>query len=389
MIEAASVLNTHVTEIMDTWQDAVTVEVPASRKTSAVALYDHLPHIIHDIADIMIRYDKVDDLNADDKYLEIIENSEKHGRHRAASTHYTVDQVVREYIIFHEVLSNFLREKNGYNEEVVDLLKYVIETSILKSVEAFSESIQEMQEKLVGTLAHDIRNPLSIVQLSLEMIEVDANDTENGQVLEIAKRSLFKAVNLIESLMNGITVRAGEGMLFEFKQENIVAVIKNIFQEAQEVYKNDMTLDCEMDGIHGVFDSTAIRRLMDNLVSNAVKYGTPRTPIAVKVLDQGDSFSLSVHNYGKPISKESQENIFHFLERESSKPSTVTKSWGMGLSLVQQVAEAHGGTASLESDEKSGTTFTATFQKNFNTPGKKRASVSTNHLEPDSHQLTS
>lgn len=375
MSTTANILRDNLADIMEIWQKEVIVAIPASREANAIALYDHLPNLVNDIADIIERHNKTEDLIEDKRYEEILVNSKHHGRHRATTQNYTVEQVVHEYIIFHRTITDFLKAKNGYDENVSDLLKYVIETSILKSVGSFSRSIQEMQEKLIGTLAHDIRNPLTVANLSLEMIEYEEDEEWVGKMLQAAKRSVKKATSLIEGLMNGITVRAGEGMMFDFEDRDVLDDIKWVHEEAKEVYLNEINLEHPDTFVRGVFDGTAIRRLLENLIGNAVKYGSPKHPIKITIKDKKEKIEIAVHNHGNPISAENQKHIFGFLERKNPDSDTVGKSWGMGLTLVQIVAEAHGGDIKLISNEETGTSFTVTLLKNFNRPGKKRTKL--------------
>ncbi|MGB3343234.1 MAG: HAMP domain-containing sensor histidine kinase [Aequorivita sp.] len=375
MNKTSNILRENIPEIMELWQNQVKKDVLAAKEANAIALFDHLPNIIMDLADIMERYNTMADLNSDKSYFEILDNSVHHGRHRATTANYTVEQVVHEYIIFHRTLSEYIFLHDGYNREMSDLLKYVIETSILKSVESFSQSIQEMQEKLIGTLAHDIRNPLAAAQLSLEMMEQDKTGEWAEKTRVSAQRSVKKAIDLIEGLMNGITVRAGEGMLLNFEKIDLLTDLKWVQSESDEIYTNDIILESEVDKIEGVFDRTAIRRLLENVIGNAVKYGHVGTPITISIIDEKEAVEIKVHNFGDPIPEEKQEEIFKFMMSARSDKKSVSESWGMGLTLTQIVAEAHGGDINLVSNEKNGTTFTINLIKYFNEPGKRRAKL--------------
>lgn len=368
------VLRRHTSEIMKLWHTEVTKQVFAAKEANIIAVYDHLPNIIKDVADIFEREIGRDELEQDTRYLQILENSENHGKHRSITPHYTVDQVVHEYIIFHRTISSFLKSKDCYSVEVSDLLKYIIETSILKSVGAFSRSIQEMQEKLIGTLAHDIRNPLSISSLSLDMYADEEEQEWKDNMVVTARKSLKKAIGLIEGLMDGITVKAGEGMMMNFEEINIISDVKNVVEEVKEAYDHEFILNLEDAEINGIFDSSAIRRLLDNLISNAVKYGSSDTPITITVVNKGDAVELSVHNLGEPISEDEQKKIFEFLHCDKEKTKS-SKSWGMGLTLAQIVAKAHGGEIKLFSDLETGTTFKFLILKNFNEVGSRRTKL--------------
>ena len=376
MNRTSIILRDNISEIKKLWQIEVIKNVPAAKEVNTIALFEHLPNMITDIAGIMGRYHEKNDITLDKSYSEILDNSILHGRHRATSANYTVDQVVHEYIIFHRILREFIKANNGYDQKMSELLRDVIETSILKSVSSFSLSIQEMQEKLIGTLAHDIRNPLAAAQLSLEMIEQDKSGKWTERALMSAKRSVKKAINLIEGLMNGIAVKAGEGMLFHFEETDLLIDIQGVYCESKEVYSNEIKLECNTEKIKGVFDSIAIKRLLENLIGNAVKYGTAEKPITILVEDVQDTVLIKVHNYGNPIPPSKQEQIFKFLGSALKDKKSVSGSWGMGLTLAQIVAEAHGGNIQIESRDIIGTTFTVKVIKEFNEPGIRRAKLS-------------
>lgn len=375
LIKTARILRENNAEIMKIWRDTVVQEVLASKESDSIVLYNHLPVLINDIAKLMIRFDKMKDVSKDKKYKEILKSSIDHGKQRSNTAYYTVEQIVHEYIILHRTLSEFIISHNGYNENVSDLLKYVIETSILKSVGSFSRSIQNMQEKLIGTLAHDIRNPLAAAHLSLEMMEQDKTGKWAEKARIAAQRSLKKAISLIEGLMDGITIKAGEGMMLNFENTDLLKDIKWVHAESKEVYTNDIKLDCKVEKIEGIFDSIAIKRLLENLIGNAVKYGDKKKQITISIIDEKEAVVIKVHNYGKPIPEAKQAQIFKFMGSAEKDQNSVLGSWGMGLSLTQIVAEAHGGDINLISDEKTGTTFTVNLIKQFNEPGKRRAKL--------------
>lgn len=375
MNRTSIILRENISEIAKLWQDEVIKNVPPAKEVSTMALFEYLPNMILDIADVMARYDDLNDITLDKSYSEILDNSILHGKQRAMTSNYTVDQVVHEYIIFHRTLREFIKKNNSFDQRMSDLLRYVIEASILKSVSAFSLSIQEMQEKLIGTIAHDIRNPLAAAQLSLEMMEQDKKGEWTEKARISAERSVKKAVSLIEGLMNGISVKAGEGMLFHFEKIDLLKDIRLVCHESKEVYSNEIKLECNSEKIIGVFDSTAIKRLLENLISNAIKYGCSNNPITISVKEAENSVEVQVHNFGIPIPASKQERIFQFLGSATEDKVSVSGSWGMGLTLAQIVAEAHSGTINLISDAETGTTFTVTLKKQFNEPGKRRAKL--------------
>jgi len=100
-----------------------------------------------------------------------------------------------------------------------------------------------MQAKLIGTLGHDIRNPVAAAQLSLEMMKQDKTGEWNDKSRIAAQRSVKKAINLIEGLMNGITIKSGEGMLLTFESSDLLKEMKFVHAESKEVYTREINLD--------------------------------------------------------------------------------------------------------------------------------------------------
>jgi len=375
MTAASQLITDKSSEIMDLWASRVKKNIPAANESSELALRNQLPNVLEDLADIMDRYDGKSDVDEYESYQEIIENSLEHGRHRATSSHYTIKQILEEYIIFHRVLTELLIEKDVYTKEVGIVLKYSIETAMFNSATSFSDSIQEMREKLIGTLAHDIRNPISSAYFALDIIRHNDDKDRLDNLKKMGLRSLNKAVELLEGLLDAIAVKAGEGISMNFEEIDILKEIRWVYNEAEQIYTNDFVFDSSVDEIKGVFDGTAIRRVIENLVTNAVKYGSRDTPITIRIEEDQDDVLIEVQNFGNPIAKQDQNDIFKFLNRGHENQNSTLDSWGMGLTLVKTVAQAHGGKVEVVSNEKEGTTFSIHLKKQANKSGKIRTEL--------------
>ena len=102
----------------------------------------------------------------------------------------------------------------------------------------------------------------------------------------------------------------------------------------------------------------SLKRVLENLVSNARKYGDPARPITVRVSQSDSQMLLAVHNEGNPIPEPELERLFQALHRiEDVK----VKGWGLGLPYVRHVAESHGGSVVVDSAEQRGTTLTVSL----------------------------
>lgn len=375
MKDAAKILKLQKNEILDSWEDEVKKEVPASNYASSLALRDHLPHLLNDIDKIMHRYENSGVIKEKEKYEEIFQNSLEHGRHRSTSSRYTVDQILREYIIFHRILTNVLLTEEVYTTEVGIVLKFSIENAMLYSASSFNNSVQEMRQKLIGILAHDMRNPISAAMFSVDIMKYEDGQQRFDKIKVMVQKSLKRANDLIEGLLDSVTIEAGQGMTLDFTEINIMEYIESVYKEASEIYSNKIILKGEEDEIRGVSDGTMIRRVLENFISNAIKYGNRETPVTISVENSEEFVFMSVHNQGNPIPKSNQKEIFDFMNTSQKNGTRELKSWGMGLTLVKAVAEAHGGSVELESNHSKGTTFSIILKKYENRPGKKRAAL--------------
>lgn len=375
MKKAAGILKLQKERILNTWEESVKEEIIASNFPSRIALRDHLPHIIDDINKILYRLKDFEVIKDKEHYEEIYEHCIQHGRQRSTFSGYTVDQILREYIVFHRILTEVLMEEDAYTTEVGIVLKYTLENAMLFSVSAFSNSLQEMRQKLIAILAHDLRNPISAAYMAISSIEHDQEKEQLEVIKEMAKSSLNRSLTLIEGLLDSITIQAGEGIFMDFSEFNLVKSVNSIYQEASQIYSNEISLECDEEEIIGVFDEIMVRRVLENFISNAVKYGEWNKPVSILVENFQNTVSLRVHNYGEPIPEEKQKEIFHFLNTTNGAKARGLRSYGMGLALIRAVADAHGGSLEIKSNKKEGTTFSITLNKAKNIPGKKRVAL--------------
>lgn len=375
MKEAAAVIENNKLYILETWVQLVREELTAPRKTIDPVLRDHLPLLLDDMIAIMHRYENMDLAAEKLDFKGMLDNSSGHGRHRSSSPGYDVEQVLREYIILHKLLTQVLRRDNVYTTEVADLLKYVLENSMLYAAVAFQDSLSEVRQKLMGVLIHDVRNPISAAYLAVSMLDIDDDPERFSKLKSMLKNSVKRSLDLIEGFLESVMVGAGEGITLNFSESDLLGYIKSLHEEASAIYSNKVILKCPDEPITGVFDTAMIRRVLENIINNAVKYGERGAPLTIKVDNKPETVEISIHNHGNPIPEQEQKEIFKFLNTTNGKGPKKLKSWGMGLTLVNAVAEAHGGFLDLKSSEAEGTTFKLVIQKYSNKPGKTKTSV--------------
>jgi signal transduction histidine kinase len=213
-------------------------------------------------------------------------------------------------------------------------------------------------EGVLAHVVHDIRDPLSGVQMGIETILATVKIEKHRTILEIMLRSIKQVHRTARSLLDVASMRAGKTIALELEQCDLSAEVGKIIEEISQGASNKLDFVAR-ESIWGAWGMNGVRRAVENLVNNAVKYGELNAPIMIKLeLDGGNRAMLSVHNQGNEIGPEDQTNLFQPFWRADAVKNGEIDGCGLGLSLVQGVAIAHGGIVSLKSGKIEGTIFT-------------------------------
>jgi signal transduction histidine kinase len=218
-----------------------------------------------------------------------------------------------------------------------------------------AEHSKELMERLLALVSHDIRNPLASIRMGAQLILKSPDETDkHARILEMILSSIERADSMIQSLLDVASLRAGKTLPLEFKNCDLNEKVQKMCEEM--TITNDNRLVFIPNGsIQGVWATVGLRRALENLVGNAIKYGEPLKPITIELKTDGKTAVLSVHNHGPAISKSEQAKLFDAFQRTRDSEGGPKRGWGLGLALVRGVAEAHGGLARVESNPSFGT----------------------------------
>jgi signal transduction histidine kinase len=214
------------------------------------------------------------------------------------------------------------------------------------------------RDEFLSIASHELRTPLNVMQLQTDGLLRQARREGDDRLLaplERSKRQVHRLSTLVESLLDVSRVTAGR-MNLELADVDISAAILEVaVRMRDEATRAGSTLDVQAaDGLFGRVDRLRLDQIATNLVSNAIKYGAGK-PVRVAVERHGDAARIRVSDEGIGISDEDQARIFERFERAVSVRHY--GGFGLGLWIVRQIVEAHGGRIAIQSRLGEGSTF--------------------------------
>ncbi|RKH13818.1 PAS domain S-box protein [Corallococcus sp. CA047B] len=229
----------------------------------------------------------------------------------------------------------------------------------LHEAQAQTQQRADFEQQLIGIVSHDLRNPVSAILLgSASLMRHEELDARSIKAVSRIQTAAERAHRMIRDLLDFTQSRLGGGIRIQRRPSDLHAVLHGVLEEIEATHPDrEIHKRTTGDG-HGEWDPDRLGQMAQNLVTNALKYSPRDTPVDITTWADDDSVTLSVHNQGTPIPPERLGRLFQPLQRASSDGDNSGRSIGLGLYIVKQLVEAHGGTVGVESTADAGTTFT-------------------------------
>ena len=279
----------------------------------------------------------------------------EHGGERARLTDYEAPAVICEYQLLKATIIAVLKQHNvPISDDQLQIINSSIDSAIREAVTAFTLAHSAFREQFVATLAHDLRNPLAVASAAAELIPYIRDFEKIDGVAKKISESLSRIDQMIQDLLDTVMFQHGERLSLHPSNFDIAEVVKEVCDQASAVYGS--RFDMVGTSIKGWWGRDAIRRALENLINNAVKYGAPDTLIRISFKEYHERMLLSVHNEGNPIPPDQVESMFQVFRRAKAAKEGSQQGWGIGLPYVRSVTESHGGSIDVDSAEERGTT---------------------------------
>lgn len=245
-------------------------------------------------------------------------------------------------------------------EEVLERIKNHI--TIMQQKKRLAE-LNTMKNKFLGMAAHDLRNPIAAINSLSRFLQEDYENIAPDfakKALENISNSSRYALTLIEELLDITVIESGK---FELKRESYLYIqfikdiiaVNSILAEKKNI---SITLDTELTGQQLCFDINKIEQVLNNLITNAIKFSHPGNPVVIKVYTKENFLYTQVKDEGQGIAPHELEAIFIPFKRSSTKATHGERSTGLGLAISKRIINEHGGALVVQSEVGKGSTFT-------------------------------
>ena len=306
-------------------------------------------------------------LIAPDEELTIVVDGAQ-GRFRTTNWYITAVVTVLSGILAYFVSGRALKPLRSFASQVEkvqlnNLADMKIDEDVLPEFKQLSRSFNQMLERLnnafaaqrqfTGNAAHELRTPLALMQAQLELFSAEhpAVLPETAEFLALLREQTERLTQMTKTLLEMSNLQ----QVTRNERIQLAPMIEEIFTDLAPLSdKRGVTLTAEGDGIMTGSDAL-IYRLIFNLTENAVKYNRPGGSVRVSVTQELEKLLIRVSDTGRGIPEEYQRSIFQPFFRIDNSRSREYGGAGLGLSLVWEIADLHGGSVWVEESSENGT----------------------------------
>ncbi len=268
-----------------------------------------------------------------------------------------------KHMAMHELQYRFDVEKLEQEKEIYRL-KNVELAQALAEVEKLNHHLRTMdgeKNELLGIVVHDLKSPLSNILMLAQILSRNHNTISPADINEFAgdiETVAHRMMELIVNLLDADSMESGR-VDITLADVDVVSIVVGVLSQYREraaaksiIVQTDMPENAQATG-----DCHALVRVVDNLVSNAIKYSPPDSKIHVSVQELPEAVRCIVRDEGPGMTPEDKQKLFGRFARLSARPTGGEHSTGLGLSIVKKLMDAMKGSVRCESEQGRGSAF--------------------------------
>lgn len=242
----------------------------------------------------------------------------------------------------------------------------------------------EEKVRFFTNTAHDIRTSLTLIKAPVEQLSQEPNLTESGKrYLQLAREQAQQLASVVTQLMDFQKVDIGKEKV-AFSMVDIVKFTSNrklLYESLAKSRGVELLFTCNRESYTTAIDELKMEKVIDNLISNAVKYSHPKSQVQIDLKCYETKWILQVIDQGIGIGRKAQRKLFKEFYRSDNAVNSKIVGSGIGLLLVKKYVMMHGGSITCNSQENEGSTFQIIIPfKSVSGKGKNAVSVSNTSL---------
>jgi signal transduction histidine kinase len=240
-------------------------------------------------------------------------------------------------------------------------------TELYHKNQQLSEANREI-ENLISVIAHDLKSPLATLSFIFNFLPMNGPlNEEQNENIEYGQKTIKRGLNLIDSIVyfNKLITSNLPVQMEDIELNDLIDVIVSGF--SAQAYQKEITLHTEHTDqsvlLHS--DPESLVRILDNLISNAVKFSPFGRSIYIQLALRDNQLTIGVKDEGPGLSPDDRMKLFKRFQRLSAQPTNNEGSSGLGLSIVKALTDKLGATIEVDSELSQGTTFRLVFPAEF------------------------
>ena len=223
------------------------------------------------------------------------------------------------------------------------------------------QDAEKEHQRFISVLGHDLRNPLSAVLMSGQVLRSRVGDREKV-IVDRIKRSALRMQRMIRDLLDFARLRNGRGIQLRATPGDLIELLNTVITESKQTYPEGKVQVEAPASLQGTWDLERVGQLLSNLVGNAFGHGTPGEEVHVRLSEPSpDEVQIEIRNQGEPPDPDNLEQLFQPFRAGRAEGNR--DSLGLGLFITRALAEAHGGRVVLRASQGQ-TTATVTLPRN-------------------------
>lgn len=226
--------------------------------------------------------------------------------------------------------------------------------------------LDQEKNEFLGIAAHDLKNPLAGILGISELLQEEITELSQQELLDYAKkieRASKQMFNLITNLLDVNQIESGNIKVF-LQSTDLLPIVQQLFLEYFEraqLKQIDFRLFYDETTYFAQLDHLLFYQVLDNLVSNAIKYSPLNKPVSIRLYKTGQHIFCEVRDEGHGFTEEDQQKLFGKFSRLTAKPTGGEHSTGLGLFIVKKLMDAMSASIWCESELGHGTKFVTQF----------------------------